>query len=136
MVGPDGPVNLLYVPAPGFLMEPVNVLGNDTGQSSRQFQLCKGQMRPVRQGGSGIQIFAVVVEKELRLFLQTFAAEQIFRLIAQETFGPFLYRPFLLLKSGMPLSVDTPAPPRNTVLSDSKRMSQKASYFCSAVRLL
>ena len=41
------------------------------------------------------------------------------------------YRPFLLRKSGIPLSVDTPAPPRKTVISDSSSISQKASVFRS-----
>ena len=41
----------------------------------------------------------------------------------------WLYRPSVLRKSGMPLSVDTPAPPKKTMLSEFFTMSTNFSIF-------
>ena len=43
----------------------------------------------------------------------------------------WLYRPFSLRKSGIPLAVETPAPPKNTVCADAS-----VSFFSSCAASL
>ena len=68
-------VYLLNVPAPGFLMEPVNILCDDPVQFSLLFHLCKLQMRCIRLSISAIKITAEVVKENFWLLVQAVAAQ-------------------------------------------------------------
>ncbi len=106
-------VKLQHLFAACRLMQPIYILSDDRAQLSLLLKLGKLEMR-------GIGLY--VIDNEL------FPVKSVILLgitgkerVAEYRFGrilPFwLYRPSTLRKSGIPLSVDTPAPPKNTTLS-------------------
>lgn len=60
MVFPYRPVDLLYIPAAGLLVEPVDVLRDDAVQPSGRLPLRQLQVRRVRLNGTGIEIVTIL----------------------------------------------------------------------------
>ena len=80
------PVNtamkLQYVFAPCCLMEPVNVLGDDSSELPHLFQSGQGIVGFVWFGIGVKQVLAIVIKKDLRLCHEKIMTQQYFRGIA------------------------------------------------------
>ena len=96
------------------LMQPVDVLRDNGAQLSFPLKLGKPPVRHVR------------LHRFVRDELGAVKAEEFFRVLLEKTCGSgsspgiFIFlpvQPSVLRKSGMPDSVDTPAPPKKTMLS-------------------
>ena len=72
-------MDFLYILASGALMEPVDVLGNDSVKLSGLLHLRKLIMRPVGHDILGIELLPVELIENVRVIDQAINAEQILR---------------------------------------------------------
>ena len=105
------PVEFVNPDIPGGLMQSVHVLGYDAAQFVRLFQF---KQFPVRRVGFRFRIQQmppVIIKKALRLQIEKRFAQNHLRRKAV---------------SGIPLAVETPAPPKKTIRRDRSMISCSA----------
>ena len=72
-------MQFIYPDISGILMQPVNILGDDSPQDIPLFQLCQVMMRGIRTCGREQHILPVEIKKQFRMQVKECTAQHRFR---------------------------------------------------------